>query len=144
MKRFLVVLLSVLCTVSIAAALTGCSNSGHVHSFDKQVVSEEYFAKEATCTEKAKYYYSCDCGAKGVSTFETGAPLGHSFTNYVSDNNATCAKDGTKTAKCNRCDETDTIIEENTKLEHSYTEQEAYNEIIKTADDILNRNSKEH
>lgn len=123
MKKFLVVLLSVLSTVIIATALTGCSNSGHVHTFDKQVVSGEYLAKEATCTEKATYYYSCECGAKGTNTFEIGAPLGHSFTNYVSDNNATCTKDGTKTAKCDRCDETDTVIEENTKLEHSYTEQ---------------------
>ena len=83
MKKFLVVLLSVLCSVGIVAALTGCSNSGHVHSFDKQVVSEEYLAKEATCTEKAKYYYSCECGAKGTKTFEYGSATNHNFVSEV-------------------------------------------------------------
>ncbi len=32
----------------------------------------------------------------------------HTFTNYVSDNNATCTEDGTETAKCDGCDATDT------------------------------------
>ncbi|MBR6755160.1 MAG: hypothetical protein IKM22_04455, partial [Clostridia bacterium] len=47
--------------------------------------------------------------------------LGHSFTNYVSDNNATCETDGTKTAKCDRCDKTDTIDDEGSALGHSFT-----------------------
>lgn len=34
--------------------------------------------------------------------------LGHEFKDYVSNNDATCLKDGTETAKCTRCDETDT------------------------------------
>ena len=43
----------------------------------------------------------------------TGSALGHSFTNYVSDGNATCTADGTKTAKCDRgCGATDTIPDE--------------------------------
>ena len=42
------------------------------HSFDQQVVSDEYKATEATTTEKATYYYSCVCGAKGTETFEAG------------------------------------------------------------------------
>lgn len=33
---------------------------------------------------------------------------GHVFIRYVSDNNATCLADGTETAKCEHCDETDT------------------------------------
>lgn len=32
----------------------------------------------------------------------------HSFTNYVPNNDATCTKDGTETAKCDHCDATDT------------------------------------
>ncbi len=32
----------------------------------------------------------------------------HTFTSYVSDNNATCTQDGTETAKCDGCDATDT------------------------------------
>ena len=42
----------------------------------------------------------------------------HSFTNYVSDNNATCTEDGTKTAKCDHCDATDTIPDAGSALGH--------------------------
>lgn len=38
----------------------------------------------------------------------------HSFTNYVPDNNATCTEDGTKTAKCDGCEETDTVADPGT------------------------------
>ena len=48
--------------------------------------------------------------------------LGHSFTNYVSDGNATCETDGTKTAKCDRCDETDTVIDAGSVIGHAYGE----------------------
>lgn len=120
MKKILVIFLSVLFVVSMSAVLTGCKKDEHTHVFDKQVASENYFAKEATCLEKAKYYYSCSCGEKGTETFEIGAPLGHSFTNYVSDNNATCSKDGTATAQCDRCDATNTATLTGTKLDHEF------------------------
>ena len=45
---------------------------------------------------------------------------GHSFTNYVSDGNATCTEDGTKTAKCDRCDVTDTVADEGSALGHNF------------------------
>ena len=122
MKKIIVVSLSILCMCCIAIGLTGCSNNGHVHAFDKQVVTDEYKATDATCTEKATYYYSCSCGEKGTETFAYGSPLGHSFTNYVSDNNATCTQDGTKTAKCDRCNEKNTVKDIDS-MNHSYTEQ---------------------
>ena len=45
---------------------------------------------------------------------------GHSFTNYISDGNATCTVDGTKTARCDHagCDGKDTIADPGSKLEH--------------------------
>ena len=43
----------------------------------------------------------------------------HSFTNYVSDGNATCTQDGTKTAKCDHCDLTDTIADVGSALGHN-------------------------
>ena len=43
----------------------------------------------------------------------------HSFTNYVSDGNATCTEDGTKTAKCDHCDLTDTIADVGSALGHN-------------------------
>ena len=83
----------------------------HTHKFTEQSAAKDYLATAATCTKKATYYYSCSCGEKGTEAFEYGEPLNHSFTHYISDNNATCTQDGTKTAKCNRCDETDTVID---------------------------------
>ena len=48
--------------------------------------------------------------------------MGHSFTKYVSDNNATCDTDSTETAKCDRCDKTDTRVVEGTALGHDWGE----------------------
>jgi hypothetical protein len=45
------------------------------------------------------------------------AATGHSFTNYVSNNDATTEKDGTKTAKCDHgCGQTDTVTDTGSKL----------------------------
>ena len=44
----------------------------------------------------------------------------HSFSNYVSNNDASCDKDGTKTSKCDRCSITDTIIDEGSRLGHNW------------------------
>ncbi len=50
-------------------------------------------------------------------------PCKHSFSNYISDGNATCTENGTKTAECDYgCGETNTIEDEDTQLEHSFTE----------------------
>ena len=69
---------------------------------------------DATCTENQ----TCSiCG-------EILTPaLGHSFTSYVSDNNATCLEDGTETAKCDRCEVTDTRTDEGSALGHDWTEE---------------------
>ena len=53
----------------------------------------------ATCESPAK----CACG------YSIGAALGHTFGTYTYDNNATCTKDGTNTAKCKTCGATDTV-----------------------------------
>ena len=45
------------------------------HVFDEEIVSEMYFASEATYTAAAKYYKSCICGVKGTETFSHGSPL---------------------------------------------------------------------
>ncbi len=45
----------------------------------------------------------------------------HSFTNYISDSNATCTEDGTKTALCDGdCGKTDTVTDTGSALGHSY------------------------
>jgi len=73
----------------------------------------------ATCTEEGITTYTCSrCGHTYT---ETTPALGHSFTNYISDNNATCYTDGTKTAICdNGCGEKDTIQDIGSKLTHDY------------------------
>jgi len=42
------------------------------HNFELNIVGEAYLASDATCTQKATYYMSCECGAKGAETFEYG------------------------------------------------------------------------
>ncbi len=81
MKKFIGVLLSVLCICCAAIGLTGCKKDKHIHAFDKQVITDEYKATDATCTEAATYYYSCKCGATGIETFEYGSITNHNFVN---------------------------------------------------------------
>lgn len=58
----------------------------------------------------------------------------HSFTNYVSNNDATCIKDGTKTAKCDYCDATDTVTDKGSKKGHSYRDYVSDNNATCTED----------
>ena len=81
--------------------------------------SEAIIIRPATCTETGESKVECDCGFADVQIL---LPLGHSYTNYVSNGDATCGNDGTKTAKCdNGCGATDTVTDEGTALTHSYT-----------------------
>lgn len=51
---------------------------------------------------------------------QTVPAKGHSFTNYVSNNDATCKDDGTKTARCDNCYYSkDTITDAGTKKAHT-------------------------
>lgn len=122
MKKLILSALSLTFILSAAFFASGCGKKdNHTHSFTQEIAEDKYLASEATCTEKARYYYSCKCGEKGTETFGYGSPLGHKFTNYVSDGNAKCTEDGTKTAKCDRCSETDTVTDVGSKLGHEFT-----------------------
>ncbi len=68
---------------SISKEVTIKVNSNHL--FDQENTSDEYLVKEASCSEKAKYYYSCSCGLKGTETFENGSLLDHVFDQKVVD-----------------------------------------------------------
>ena len=46
--------------------------------------------------------------------------LGHSFTNYVSNNDATCTEDGTETAHCEYCGASDTRTDIGSALGHDW------------------------
>ena len=47
------------------------------HVYNRRIISDEYLASTATCANKARYYYSCECGKKGSKTFEAGPTLNH-------------------------------------------------------------------
>lgn len=94
--------------------------------------------KAATCTEEgSREYYSCSsCGKffedeactkeiADIDTWRIIEPLDHSFTDYVYNNDATCTTDGTETAKCDRCDETDTRVKAGSALGHKTVKTEA-------------------
>ena len=110
MKKFVVLVLSLLIGVC-ALGLTAC---GHEHSYTDSVT-------EPTCTDKGYTTHTCECGDVVIDTYID--ELGHAFTNYVSDDNATYDEDGTKTAVCDRigCSETNTVTETGTKLESYMT-----------------------
>lgn len=78
------------------------------HVFDKEVVDAEYLASEATCTAKALYYKSCECGEKGTDTFEVGEPKGHTYDDGVVTKEPTSKEEGVKTYTCTVCNATKT------------------------------------
>lgn len=84
----------------------------HEHSYTEVVT-------KPTCTEKGYTTYTCSCGESFVDDYMDAT--GHSFTKYESNNDATCKKDGTETAKCDHgCGETDTRTDKGSKLGHKY------------------------
>lgn len=84
---------------------------GHTYQFTKTVAP--------TCTEQGYDVYTCSkCGNTEKRNYINAS--GHSFTKYVLDGNATCTQDGTMTAKCDKCTETNTITAPGSKLGHSY------------------------
>ena len=87
----------------------------------------------ATCTEKGVRTYTCTSSSHTKT--EDIPALNHSFAGqeYVSDNNATCEQDGTKTATCVRygtggCTETDTVTDTGSKLGHLFEDYVSNND----------------
>lgn len=64
------------------------------------------------------------CLVCGLSSGNSGvAAKGHKFVNYVSNKDATCSKDGTKTATCANagCSATNTVTDKGSRLSHTAT-----------------------
>lgn len=96
-------------------ATTAPTEPPHVHEYVEKVVAP-------TCTKKGYTIHTCDCG-DSFKDSETKA-LGHRFDSYVSNGDATCEQDGTKTAVCeNGCGEKDTVKDSGSALGHSYSEK---------------------
>ena len=89
----------------------GCDEVVREHNYTTSVTAP-------TCEEKGYTTYTCACGDNYVDDYVDA--LGHSFTNYVSNNDAACMVDGTKTAKCDNCNATDTITDVGSAPGHDY------------------------
>ena len=112
------------------SGMTGTPNKTVTNPTGDYIWDGGRVTKPATCTEKGVRTYTCT-GSTHTRTEEIPA-LNHSFAGqaYVSDNNATCEQDGTKTVKCVRygrggCTEKDTVVDTGSMLGHSFDE-EAY------------------
>ena len=87
----------------------------------------------ATCTGKGVRTYTCTSSSHTKT--EDIPALNHSLDGqeYVSNNDATCEQDGTKTAKCVRygtggCTETDTVTDTGSKLGHLFEDYVSNND----------------
>ena len=104
-----------------AEAVTGnivISATAREHKWGSNMV----VAVGPSCTSQGSQGYYCEiCGTLSGSTGV--AATGHKFVNYVSNQDATCAKDGTKTATCSNpgCSATSTITDKGSRLSHTVT-----------------------
>ena len=87
----------------------------------------------ATCTGKGVRTYTCTSSSHTKT--EDIPALNHSFAgqDYVSNNDATCEQDGTKTARCVRygaggCMATDTVTDTDSKLGHLFEDYVSNND----------------
>ena len=110
---------------------TGLTEGSHCGDCNKILIAQEVVpstnhtevidpAVAATCTETGLTEGShCSVCNKILVAQKTVSALNHSFTNYISNDDATCTEDGTKTAKCDRCDITDTQSDEGSAKGHT-------------------------
>ena len=92
-----------------------------------------------TCTEKGYTTYTCECGDSYV-----GNPidaLGHSFTSYWYNNDATMEKDGTKSSECdNGCGKINTVVAKGTKIASQWTDCNKTMYVLPPAGDSISLN----
>lgn len=110
MKKIFLLLSVFVCVACLSLSASGC----HTHEYTSVITAP-------TCTEQGYTTYTCECGDTYKDDYVN--ELGHDFTNYTSDNNATYDSDGTKTATCDRngCEEKDTITDTGSMLESKIT-----------------------
>ncbi len=132
-KKIFISMLAML-TIGIGAiGLTACDMGGANSDDTSQAECEHNYviddAVAANC-EKVGLTAGAHCSLCGKVFIkqERVNALGHDFKEYVSNNNATCEKNGTETATCVRlgCDKTNTRQEANSKLTHAMSEEWSY------------------
>ena len=84
---------------------TKCEN--HNHYFELTNTDDKFKAIDATCQEKAQYYYSCICGEKGTLTFEYGNTKDHDISDIANEQylktEATCEDKSVYYKSCSMC-----------------------------------------
>lgn len=97
----------------------------HSHAYATEVVAP-------TCTQRGYTLHTCSCGDRYQDRFTDA--LGHSFTKYRTNGDATCTADGTKTAKCDRCSANSTLADAGSALGHNYSDYHSNGDATCTAD----------
>ena len=105
---------------------SGCDSRQTVQVLTKlghdEVNGEWKVTKAATCeTDGVKEYYCGRC--KESIKSEVIPATGHSFTNYVKTNDATCVDNAKQTGTCTRCGKPNTIDIPDTALGHDFREE---------------------
>ena len=103
-------------TVAEPTATPEPTEAPHEHAYTEAVTTK------ATCEIDGVKTFSCECGD---SYTEAIPATGHSFTSYVYNEDATYTADGTETATCDKCDETDTRTAEGTMLTYTFNDMSA-------------------
>ncbi len=104
-------------TVSVAEAQSPeVTEAPHEHTYTEEITAE------ATCGTDGVKTFTCECGD---SYTEAIPATDHSFTNYVYNEDATYTADGTETATCDNCGETDTRTAEGTMLTYTFNDMSA-------------------
>lgn len=108
-----------------------CSDCGSyvggfaTHTYTEENTSATYLLKEATCTSAAVYYYSCQCGKKGNTTFISGTALEHTYDNRIVKDDylatkATCTSKATYYYSCDCGAHNDVTFEVGAYEKHIY------------------------
>ena len=89
LKRTLKIIMAL---VVIAISLMGFASCAekHEHVFDRQIAEGRFMVEMPTCTTKAKYYLSCECGEHGTATFEYGETIAHNYNEQKIENDYLC------------------------------------------------------
>ena len=113
-----------------ATATFPCENdTSHKEEVSATITSK--VTKEATCEETGIRTYTATVIFEGNTYIDTKTEeipaIGHSFTKYVSNNDATCTVDGTKSATCDHeeCNKIDTVVDIDSKLGHDVEHHDA-------------------
>ena len=107
----------------------------HVHSYTP------YVSSYPTCTAEGVMTSTCECGDSYTEPINA---TGHSFGEYVYNNDATYEADGTETATCSVCGAKDTRTAAGTKLVQETTTEEINRDDLQSFFDYIKENCNEY